>query len=202
MRWGTVAAVVLSSVAVLAAEDKALSIQFKEDDVGKLPTGWKTDKTGKGDGSVWKVVADETAPSKSGFALAQTAEGPGNLFNLCVVEAGTFKDVDVMVAFKAVRGKKDQGGGIVWRCATATTIRTTRRPISSRACRRCFLSALTFRTCILSWAGKFWLSCSLSAAFICVPRNAVWSSTNSRIFSVVISLPANVFLRVGQSNSV
>src|SRR5947209_18256649 len=115
MRWGTVAAVVLSSVAVLAAEDKALSIQFKEDDVGKLPTGWKAEKTGKGDGSVWKVVADETAPSKSGFALAQTAEGPGNLFNLCVVEAGTFKDVDVMVAFKAVRGKKDQGGGIVWR---------------------------------------------------------------------------------------
>src|SRR5947207_8578883 len=115
MRWATLAVVVLSSVAVLAAEDKALSIQFKKDDVGKLPTGWRADKTGKGDGSVWKVVADETAPSKSGFALAQTAEGPGDLFNLCVVEAGAFKDVDVMVAFKAVRGKKDQGGGIVWR---------------------------------------------------------------------------------------
>jgi len=115
MRWATLAVVVLSSVAVLAAADKALSIQFKKDDVGKLPAGWKADKTGKGDGSVWKVVADETAPSKSGFALAQTAEGPGDLFNLCVVEAGTFKDVDVMVAFKAVRGKKDQGGGIVWR---------------------------------------------------------------------------------------
>src|SRR5207249_1734040 len=61
------------------------------------------------------VVTDETTPSKSGFALAQTAEGPSALFNLCVVEAGTFKDVDVMVAFKALRGKKDQGGGIVWR---------------------------------------------------------------------------------------
>ena len=41
-----------------------------------MPAGWKAAKTGSGAGSVWKVVADESAPSKSGFALAQTAAGP------------------------------------------------------------------------------------------------------------------------------
>src|SRR5262249_42617303 len=81
----------------------------------KVPVGWKAERTGKGDGSVWKVVADDTAPSKSGYALAQTAEGPGPLFNLCVVGDTRLDDLEASVAFKAVAGKKDQGGGIVWR---------------------------------------------------------------------------------------
>ena len=34
---------------------------------------------------------------------------------LCVAEEGRYQDVEVQVAFKAVRGKEDQGGGIVWR---------------------------------------------------------------------------------------
>jgi hypothetical protein len=64
---------------------------------------------------VWQVVADATAPSKSGYALAQTAESPSAMFNLCVAEGPKYKDVEASVAFKAIRGKKDQGGGIVWR---------------------------------------------------------------------------------------
>ena len=68
-----------------------------------------------GEGSVWKVVADETAPSKSGFALAQTAASPGSVFNLCVLPDGKYKDVELTVAFKAVKGDADQGGGFVWR---------------------------------------------------------------------------------------
>ena len=60
-------------------------------------------------------MADDTAPGKTGFALAQTAAGPGALFNLCVVDGTSLKDVEVKVAFKANKGEKDQGGGIVWR---------------------------------------------------------------------------------------
>src|SRR5258708_968703 len=101
MRWITVVAAVGLLGAVLeAAEGKARTLQFKKGDLGKVPSGWKSDKTGKGDGSVWKVVADETAPSKSGYALAQTAESPGAMFNLCVVEDTKYKDVEVSVAFK------------------------------------------------------------------------------------------------------
>jgi hypothetical protein len=80
-----------------------------------VPAGWKAAQTHEGKGSVWKVAADDTAPSKSGLVLAQTAESPSAVFNLCVATDTSYKDVEVRVAFKAVRGKKDQGGGIVWR---------------------------------------------------------------------------------------
>jgi hypothetical protein len=37
------------------------------------------------------------------------------MFNLCVADGPEARDVEVRVAFKAVEGKRDQGGGIVWR---------------------------------------------------------------------------------------
>jgi hypothetical protein len=110
-----VAAVALTATALGAAEEKQRTMRFSKDDLGKVPAGWQAAKTGKGEGSVWMVVEDDTAPSKTGFALAQTAESPGNVFNICVVDDSKYKDVDLSVAFKAVRGKKDQGGGFVWR---------------------------------------------------------------------------------------
>lgn len=91
------------------------SLQFDKGDTGKVPKGWKAAKTGKGEGSVWKVVEDNTAPSKKGYALAQTAASPGPLFNLCVAEDTKYQDVEISVAFKAIQGKLDQGGGPVWR---------------------------------------------------------------------------------------
>ncbi len=109
----TVAALVAAALGM--ADDKATLMKFNKDDVGSVPAGWKADKTGKGDGSIWKVVADDTAPSKTGYVLAQTAESPNNVFNLCVADKPVLKDVAVSVAFKAVKGEKDQGGGIVWR---------------------------------------------------------------------------------------
>ena len=116
MRWLDVAAVVtLVGVGLAAAAEAAREFRFKKDDLGKVPAGWKADKTGKGEGSVWKVVADDTAPSKGGYALAQTAKGPNALFNLCVAEDTRWRDVEVSVAFKAVAGELDKGGGIVWR---------------------------------------------------------------------------------------
>jgi hypothetical protein len=116
MRWTTVVALAaLTGAAVWAADDKERLFKFSKDDVGKVPAGWKADKTGKGEGSVWKVVEDDTTPSKSGFALAQTAEGPSSLFNVCVADDTKYKDVELNVSFKAIAGKKDQGGGFVWR---------------------------------------------------------------------------------------
>jgi hypothetical protein len=84
-------------------------------DLGKLPAGWQAAKTGAGEGSVWTVVADDTAPSKGGLALAQTAAGPADLFNLCVATTRRFgNNVAVSVAVKAVGGEVDRGGGVVW----------------------------------------------------------------------------------------
>ena len=60
------------------------------------------------------MVEDATTPGNK--ALAQVSDkGPGRIFNLCVAENTNFADVDLTVAFKAVAGKMDQGGGPVWR---------------------------------------------------------------------------------------
>jgi hypothetical protein len=103
----------MSFLALLAAPTELF--HFTASDVGKLPAGWKAAHTGTGKGSVWKVAADSTAPSMSGLALAQTAASPSRFFNLCVADEPTLKDVALSVAFKAVKGKEDQGGGLVWR---------------------------------------------------------------------------------------
>jgi hypothetical protein len=92
-----------------------LVLMLSKADLGKVPAGWVAAQTGEGKGSVWKVVADETAPSKSGLALAQTAAGPTSMFNLCVASKGRFgSNVTLSVSLKAVDGKEDQGGGVVW----------------------------------------------------------------------------------------
>jgi hypothetical protein len=47
--------------------------------------------------------------------FAQSAESEKAVFNLCVLGDAKFKDVELTVAFKAVAGDTDQGGGVVWR---------------------------------------------------------------------------------------
>jgi hypothetical protein len=82
--------------------------------IGQLPPDWLAARTGEGPGSVWKVVEDATAPGHK--ALAQTsAAGPNRLFNLCVANRTSFRDLDLSVAFRPIAGKLDQGGGLVWR---------------------------------------------------------------------------------------
>jgi hypothetical protein len=114
MRW-LYTLILAGLVGPVFAQDKTRTFTFGKDDLGKLPKGWTAAQTNKGEGSVWKVVADATAPSKSGFAIAQTAEGPGPLFNLCIADDTSYKDVEISVAFKSVKGRIDQGGGVVWR---------------------------------------------------------------------------------------
>ena len=115
MRWATVLGFLALASTCFCADEKTRSFRFSKADIGKVPSGWKAEKTGRGEGSVWQVVEDETAPSKSGVALAQTAKSPGGLFNICVARDSKYKDVQLSVSFKAVAGKKDQGGGFVWR---------------------------------------------------------------------------------------
>jgi hypothetical protein len=117
---------------VAAAEPAVPSFRFTRADLGKTPAGWKAARSGKGEGSIWKVLADETAPSQTGLVLAQTAAGPNGLFNLCVADEGAWADVDVEVAFKAIRGVLDQGGGIVWRYQDANNYSLARmNPLES-----------------------------------------------------------------------
>jgi hypothetical protein len=107
--------VLLGALALAPAAEKTPTFRLTKADLGKLPAGWKSAQTGAGAASVWKVEADATAPSKSGLVLTQTAKSPRATFNLCVADAGTYQDVEVHVSFKSLRGRDDQGGGVVWR---------------------------------------------------------------------------------------
>jgi hypothetical protein len=109
----------LGASALWGAAAKAEKWDFEDADLGKLPPGWSSGKTGEGEGSVWKVTEEKSAPSGA-RVLAQVAKGPGLLFNLCIVDDTKLQDVELSVAFKAVAGKIDQGGGVVWRCSDAS----------------------------------------------------------------------------------
>jgi hypothetical protein len=101
-------------------------VTFTKTDLGKVPAGWTATRTGEGKGSEWKVVADDSAPSQSGFALAQTAAGPSALFNLCVKDGDAPADLELAVKMKAIAGQLDQGGGLVWRYADANNYHVAR----------------------------------------------------------------------------
>jgi hypothetical protein len=98
--------------AVVATAQEAKKFKF-EGKAGTLPKGWKMEKTGKGTGGDWQIVEDKEA--EGGFALAQTKADKKALFNICVNESSSYKDIDLTVNFKAIAGETDQGGGPVWR---------------------------------------------------------------------------------------
>ncbi|MCI0379710.1 MAG: DUF1080 domain-containing protein [Gemmataceae bacterium] len=112
----------------MGGSDKVQSTRwdFKAEPVGKIPAGWSATQTGKGDGSVWTIVAAKDAPGGAGKALAQTAKSPAAMFNLCVADKSKFKDVDLTVSYKAMAGETDQGGGPLWRYQDSNNYYVTR----------------------------------------------------------------------------
>ncbi|MBI3463297.1 MAG: DUF1080 domain-containing protein [Planctomycetes bacterium] len=110
---GRIVAIALLSAGMLLAP--LASFDFENGESGKLPPGWAAAKTGEGPGSVWQVNEDPTAPLGAKVLAQVSAEGPRPLFNLCVANDTSYRDLDLSVQLKAVSGKIDQGGGPVWR---------------------------------------------------------------------------------------
>jgi len=96
----------------LAARNPEKIWNFDSDKTGNIPEGF-TNEVGE-----WKVVADPTAPSKPNV-LAQLAKNSGSTFNITLVSGTNYKDVDISVKMKAIDGKEDQGGGLIWRAKDA-----------------------------------------------------------------------------------
>jgi hypothetical protein len=92
----------------------AETIDFDRDDPGKLPAGWTGTKTGKGEPN-WAVVADASAPSQPNV-LKQSGDAT---YPLCIKQDTRIQDGFVEVKFKALSGKVDQAGGVLWRCQDA-----------------------------------------------------------------------------------
>ncbi len=81
---------------------------FDSDPPGVIAKGF-TNERGE-----WKVVAESTAPSQPNV-LAQQSKNSGSIFNLTFIAESSYQDVDLSVKMKAVAGREDQGGGLVWR---------------------------------------------------------------------------------------
>ncbi len=85
---------------------------FDDDTVGRNAPGF-TESTGQ-----WRVTEDPSAPSGS-RVLAQESANAGSAFNVVLVDHIDLGDVEVSVRLRAVAGREDQGGGVVWRAKDA-----------------------------------------------------------------------------------
>lgn len=101
-------------------EDRAKTFgewDFDLDQVGAVPSGWSVHETNPGEAlATWAVISDRGAPSgRQVLALTETVNYNGT-YNLAVAEDTSYRDLDLTVRVKAVKGKEDQGGGPIWRC--------------------------------------------------------------------------------------
>ena len=87
------------------------SFNFENYDLNTNPQDWQTDLTGKGKICEWKILNDN-----NNKILAQTSnEKQSYRFNLITNKNLYYKNLQISVRFKGISGKKDQGGGPVWR---------------------------------------------------------------------------------------
>jgi hypothetical protein len=108
-----IAALLLFTAA--GAQAQTTTINFESDKPGDPPKGFTTALTGRGKPGVWVVMKDDTAASKSNVLAQTDADATGYRFPVCVYDGLSVKDADISVKIKAISGKGDQGGGIVWR---------------------------------------------------------------------------------------
>ena len=99
------AAMIIAASTTLADTDN-----FDQAQVGSPPPNWTCGVTGKGS-PVWKVEADQSAPSQPNV-LKQSGSGT---FPWCVKKDVSIKDGYAEVKFKPLEGREDEAGGVVWR---------------------------------------------------------------------------------------
>lgn len=87
----------------------ARAVDFSAAQPGKPPEGWVCGSTGGGK-PVWTLVPDGPA----GKPLVRKQSGEGR-FPWCVKTDSSVANGWVEVNFKALAGKQDQAGGVVWR---------------------------------------------------------------------------------------
>ena len=90
--------------ASLAAKTSKQVWTFDDATVGNTPAGFKAEV---GDWAVARDGEDQV--------LRQSAKNANSVFNLILATGTRAQDVDLSVRLKAIAGKDDQGGGLVWR---------------------------------------------------------------------------------------
>jgi hypothetical protein len=110
----TIVVVALVTAGTLSVVAVADSINFDNAADGQPPAGWTATKTGSGSAK-WTIEKDDTAPSKPNV-LKQSGTAT---YPVCFKDDSNVQDGFVEVKFKAISGKEDQAGGVVWRLKDA-----------------------------------------------------------------------------------
>lgn len=104
------------------AQSEQIIWDFDQYDLGAMPQTWQDGDTQKpGQPAIWQIVSAPHAPSSEQvLAMATPSSGGlfglfGRAFNLAWTDDIAFRDGEIEVAFRAVSGRVDQGGGIMWR---------------------------------------------------------------------------------------
>ncbi|HEC20721.1 MAG TPA: hypothetical protein ENI97_15515 [Gammaproteobacteria bacterium] len=108
----------LTGIASTSQGQTPSSWHFEDVALGQLPAGWKSQTTHAQHGAPsWEVRKDPSAPSPDHvLALIRAADGGrGGIFNICWTPTPVFRNGEIRVSFKAITGREDQGGGIMWR---------------------------------------------------------------------------------------
>lgn len=104
------------SASIPAQADGPVSVSFIEAQIGTLPQGFATERTGDGPPADWTMVQDDTAPG--GRALAQTGtDRTDYCFPLAIYQPLSAANVEVSVRFNAVAGSIDRAAGVAVRLA-------------------------------------------------------------------------------------
>ena len=98
------------AMSALASSIGATTLNFDQGRPGVAPDDWIAGVTGRGSPR-WTIEADPSAPSAPNV-LKQSGKGD---FPWCVKKSVSFADGFVEVKFKALSGRDDQAGGLVWR---------------------------------------------------------------------------------------
>jgi hypothetical protein len=99
----------LIALVTLSGGAMATPVDFDADAIGRAPVGWTCGATGGG-APKWTVEAD--ARGGKGHVLRQSGRAP---FPWCVKDETAISDGWVEVRFRAISGREDQAGGLVWR---------------------------------------------------------------------------------------
>jgi hypothetical protein len=92
-------------VGMIPAGDSAKKTwDFESDEPGKIAKGF-ANEAGR-----WEVALDG-----DNHVLYQKATNADSTFNVALVAGTSYKDLDLSVRLKAVKGEIDRGGGLVWR---------------------------------------------------------------------------------------
>jgi Domain of Unknown Function (DUF1080) len=87
------------------------TMTFEQYEAGKQPAGWTPEITSNQTKAAWVIV-----DNNGNKAISKSAgDNSGSNFNLLILNNSNYKDLKIAVKIKAISGKEDQGGGLVWR---------------------------------------------------------------------------------------